>query len=355
MTTAPPHPAADPIHLTEALRRAGLLDCGRVTSVAVEKSFPTVLSHIFRLRLTCAGAGTTAPGSLILKAGLLDRPGGPWKPGRHEVAFYADVASAMPAGIVPRCFDAHADAESGAWHLLLEDLTDTHLVATRWPLPPTLPQCEAIVRAWARFHAAWWDDPRLGVTVGAWEDAAAADRSLQRLAAQFERFADDLGDRLSADRRAHYARLIEAAPRLGARYRARRAMTIVHGDAHVWNCFLPRDGARDDALLFDWDAWRLDIATDDLAYMMAVHWYPDLRRRIERPLLDRYHDALLAHGVQDYGRSALQDDYRLSVLWQTTLPIWQHANGIPPVIWWNNLERIHLAADDWECRGLLSG
>ena len=62
---------------------------------------------------------------------------------------------------------------------------------------------------------------------------------------------------------------------------------------------------------------------------------------------------LLAHGVAGYDRPALQDDYRLSVLWQIMTPVWQHAIGIPPVIWWNNLERIHLAVDDLDCRGLL--
>jgi len=32
----------------------------------------------------------------------------------------------------------------------------------------------------------------------------------------------------------------------------------------------------------------------------------------------------------------------------------EHSSGIPPVIWWNNLERIHLAIDDLDCRELLS-
>jgi hypothetical protein len=57
--------------------------------------------------------------------------------------------------------------------------------------------------------------------------------------------------------------------------------------------------------------------------------------------------------VVGYDRKALQDDYRLAVLWQTTRPIWFQSAGIPPVIWWNNLKRIHLAVDDLDCRELL--
>ncbi|WP_204326143.1 hypothetical protein, partial [Stenotrophomonas maltophilia] len=80
----------------EALRGSGALAAGRVADVAIARSFPTILSHIFRLRLTYEGAADGAPHSLILKAGLTDRPGGPWQGGRHEVAFYRDVAPATP-------------------------------------------------------------------------------------------------------------------------------------------------------------------------------------------------------------------------------------------------------------------
>jgi hypothetical protein len=81
--------------------------------------------------------------------------------------------------------------------------------------------------------------------------------------------------------------------------------------------------------------------------------YPDLRRRIEQPLMDTYHATLEACGVKGYSRRELNDDYRLSVLWNITTPVWQEANGVPSVIWWNNLERIFLAVDDLDCRELL--
>jgi hypothetical protein len=346
--------AADPAYLSEVLRNAGVLDKGHVDAVTIESSFATVLSHIFRLRLAYVGAAGAAPTTLILKAGLADRPGGPWFGGRHEVTFYRDLAPAMPAGITPRCFDAQSDADAGTWHLLLEDLTDSHIVATRWPLPPSFAQCEAIVRTRARCQAAWWDDPRLGVTIGSWQDASAAEEATKNLTAQFARFADEMGDRLSDDRRALYERLFNAAPRLAARYQTHRHMTIVQGDAHVWNCFLPRDGAKDGGRLFDWDSWRVDMGSDDLACMMAQQWYPELRQRFETRLLDSFHDELTARGVQGYDRRALQDDYRLSVLWLIATPVWQHANGIPSVIWWNNFERVHLAVEDLGCRDLLA-
>ena len=88
--------------------------------------------------------------------------------------------------------------------------------------------------------------------------------------------------------------------------------------------------------------------------MMAPHWLPDHRRRYERALLDHYHTELLAHGVTGYDREALDDDYRLSVLWQITTPVWQARNNIPSGIWWHHLERIFMAVDDLRCHDLLS-
>jgi hypothetical protein len=99
--------------------------------------------------------------------------------------------------------------------------------------------------------------------------------------------------------------------------------------------------------------WRVDTATDDLAYMMALQWFPEYRYRNERHLLDRYHAALLARGVVGYDRGVLEDDYRLSVLWQAATPVWQATNDLPAWIWWPHLDRIFTAIDDLRCRELL--
>ena len=166
-------------------------------------------------------------------------------------------------------------------------------------------------------------------------------------------FADRLSDELSGERRAFYEALITAAPRLRERYRSAKNVTLGHGDAHVWNCFLSRNGSGDDARWFDWDGWRVFVPTSDLAYMMAVHWYPERRQRLERALLDHYHAVLLESGVCSYNRAEMQEDYRRSVLWQTIVPVFQAGLKLPPVIWWNNFQRIMAAVDDLGCRELL--
>jgi hypothetical protein len=295
-----------PAGLTLVLRRFGILDDDRVTAVEAENPRSTILSRIVRLRLAYQGEAPGAPRSLIFKTSLPERLTGGWNAGRQEVEFYAKVAAATPPGFLPRCFEAEWDPNTNDWRVLLEDLGESHKIVTTWPLPPTFGECEIILRAWARFHAHWWDDSRLGKSIGGWGDAKAVDDFLQRLERKVAEFEEWLGDRLAPRRKDLYRSLLDRARCLMKRTDSRHGVTIVHGDAHVWNCFLPRDGGSD-VRLFDWDSWRLGVAAEDLAYMMVVHWYPDRRRSMERPLLDLYHKQLQSNGVSDYDRRALDD------------------------------------------------
>ena len=339
--------------MTAALRRGGVLDAGAVREVKVLHQRDTVVSHIVRLGLRYVGECAGAPQSLILKMAHADFARTLADAGRHEVAYYTRVASQMPVGLVPRCFDGHFDEQSLSWYLLLEDLTDSHAVATQWPLPPTRDQAMAIVTTLARWHAAWWDHPDLGDTVGSWASAEDRAQHMETFAGHYDRFADLLGDRLSEERRILYRRLIEHSARLSQRYQSRRHISIAHGDAHIWNFLLPRSGIADTVRIFDFDQWRINVPTSDLAYMMAMQWYPERRQALERALLNRYHETLIACGVGGYTRGALDQDYRLSVLWQITRPVWQWSINLPPLIWWNNLERVMMAVEDLGCEELL--
>jgi hypothetical protein len=110
---------------------------------------------------------------------------------------------------------------------MLEDLTASHEALGEWPLPPSMERWPAVVAAHARFHAAWWDDERLGVSVGAFaDDSGTLDRYLATFPRDLTAFADRLGDRLSAERKRIYERLIAAAPHLLERYGMRCSRAI---------------------------------------------------------------------------------------------------------------------------------
>src|SRR6185312_5718669 len=132
-------------------------------------------------------------------------------------------------------------------------------------------------------------------------------------------FVDFLGDRLSRERRKVYETLLALLPHFWERHRwqrliARNACTLLHGDAHLWSFLYPHDPDTDTVRIIDWQFWHLGVGTDDLAYMMALHWYPDRRRTLERDLLKRYHDELLRHNVNNYVWDECWFDYRVSAM-----------------------------------------
>ena len=52
------------------------------------------------------------------------------------MAFYTRTAAAMPAPLVVRCYDAVYAPEAKKFHLVLEDVSASHVQATVWPVPP---------------------------------------------------------------------------------------------------------------------------------------------------------------------------------------------------------------------------
>jgi hypothetical protein len=147
----------DPVHLTALLRTAGELGDDQIAHVVVESERQTLVSTIRRLRVDLYGGSRAL--RLFLKAPRTDS--GIDITSSLEAGFYMHVAPLSPPDLLPRCFDA-VDGDAAGWHVLLEDLTDSHEVVSEWPIPPTMEQCERIIGAHARFHAAWWDEPRPG-------------------------------------------------------------------------------------------------------------------------------------------------------------------------------------------------
>jgi len=338
--------------LTERLRAGGVLPHGRVAAVNPGERQTTILSTIVQLRLEySADAPPDAPACLFLKASRDGLDASLKSIGEREVAFYRQITPLMPAGPFVRCYDARFS--EGEFHLLLEDLSETHTILTPWPLPPSVEVCQQIIDTWATLHAFWWRHPRLGHDIGTFNDDAAIAKSAAEIRQRYARFAETLGDRLWPRAREIYRRVLDAYERLYAPARVYTTYTLVHGDAHVWNLLYPRDGVASGIRLIDWDGWRVGRAVSDLAYMMAVHWYPERRSRLEARLLECYHAALCARGVADYTLDRLHEDYRLLVIGHLTTPVWQQTSGLHASIWWPHLYRIVTAFDDLDCAALL--
>jgi hypothetical protein len=332
----------DPAWLTRVLRERDVLMYGQVAAVR-KQAIHANTATAARLEIDYSDAAPpSAPRQLFAKLGQR----------RIEVEFYNRITPAMPESPAPRCYDAVFSAASGRAHLLFEDLSATHATPAD-ELPLQLPDTERLVDALAAFHAHWWQHPRLQADiVEIAEDVPGYVIGVAR--DRFAGFADLLGDRLSAERRRLYERILTSwpPPAYTARLAAGQAVTLVHGDTHNWNFLAPRDPAADSVRIVDWAVWHVGVGPFDLAYMIGLSWFPERRARMERALLRRYHARLSEQGVAGYDWEQCWLDYRMAMIYHLLWPIFWH-RYLPASIWWYALEKGMLAFEDLGCEELL--
>jgi thiamine kinase-like enzyme len=271
--------------------------------------------------------------------------------GKQEVTFYTSIAGSMPDPPAVPCYHAAYDSESGAYHLLLEDVSETH--RTVHPEEPALRRdMEHILDALARLHAYWWNHPRLGEEIGTLPTAEWIEQDFEKLGNAFAGFVDFLGDRLSEKRRDIYEQVLARFPdALGQHLTHHQRLTVVHNDAHTGNFLLPREPETQASYLVDWQQWGAYNGTRDVAYLIALFWYPERRARMEQTLVREYHNQLQAYGVTGYDWDACWNDYRHHAIENLFVPLWawiyQGRN------WgyhrWHQLEKAMLAFEDLGC------
>lgn len=340
--------------LTDTLRRNGFLTRGHATRVSVASTRTLFVSVVSNLRVEYSrDAPPDAPARLFLKlSNPKSAPDAPREEPPEEIAFYERIAPATPDAPVPRCYDAAYSRATGRSHLLLADLSETH-GHPPVPLPPTLAECELAVDCLARFHAHWWEHPRLGEGVGRLLDDAGVEELARATAARFAALADFAGESLSPARRKLIERVINTFPRPWVRLKSAKGLTLTHGDAHTWNFLFPRAPDAGRVYLIDWQLWHPHIGARDLAFMMTIFWYPERRAQMELPLLRRYHEKLIEGGVRGYGWDDCWQQYRWSAVRNIFIPLIQWSRDMGAWYWSSNFERALLAFEDLRCIELI--
>lgn len=209
---------------------------------------------------------------------------------KAEVNFYAGAAEALDLGL-PRCYYAGMDPEGGEALLLLEDLLarNTSFCTAGDAASPDL--VAAGLDFQARFHAATWRGEGC-------DGLAVYPGGLRGILRQV------MGD-------AHWSKSV-AKPRGNVLYEplrdaptmrravealwawdAANAVCRVHGDAHLGNTYVGRDGAPG---FIDWQMTGLGHWSFDVAYFISGSLTPDDRRANERDLLRHYLQCLDEYG-----------------------------------------------------------
>jgi len=344
-----------PEYLNDVLRSYGVLDSGKVVGVSVTLTKKLTVSAVSRLALTySAEAPDDAPRNLFLKMSVPANADNPQLNGGQEVEFYQKIAAQMPGSPLIRCYDAVFSPETTDYHLLLEDLSDTHFQPDT-PTPPWELLSRGAVETLAKLHAFWWEDPRLGREIGNLFDQDELNAFVADVEKNVTTFTDFLGDRLSPEQHRIYERLIASRFDIWGRLTESRGMTVTHGDAHWWNFLYPLDPSRDRVRIFDWQLWHVDSGPRDLAFLLALGGFADRRPASEGPLLAHYHETLIANGVTGYSREDLWRDYRWAALRNLNIPVIFWSQGRDESLWSKKLERAMAAFEDLKCSELLGG
>lgn len=347
---------ATPDWLTTILRARGVLARGRVEHV--QQRQVRASSNVAHLTVRYSPDATaSAPAHFVLKMTDPELEGRMPRRNRGEIAFYQELDEVADNLPIVRCFDAvYMAGQLDRFHLLLADPSaTTHVALPYSAVPPTLAQSRQIVETLAYVHARFWNDLGLGARLRAapadeLDSRTLSDDFVPWAAATLPSFLDDLGDRLSAERRELYTEIGEKAPaRIIERKTSGRHLTLTHGDVHVGNFLYPRDPTADHLYIIDWKGADVAVGAGDLAYMMALYWFPAVRERWEEPLLRHYLHHLLEYGVVGYAWAEFWEDYRLAVLRQFFEAVWGWSARQNSMIWWNHLERITLAIIDLRC------
>ena len=348
-----------PEWLTCIFKNKGYLSQGKVTKIILDHSEVTITSNMHFLKVKFSNDAQTEPSipHIVVKFP---------KPvvkilGTHEAKFYSIIAETMNQGTIPTCYDAVFSEESGWSHIILEDLSKTHLGICDYP--PTKRYCEKAIDCLAEIHAFWWDHPKLKelskhsyVLYTFKENSFTEEVIFKWFNTQkrtLSRFLEFLGDGISNNRKELIKSVFSLYPQVAYERIKKENITIIHGDSHILNFFYPKDitNQKSKAKLFDWQTWGIGVGCQDLAYMIGLFFYPDYRHLMEIDIIKRYHNELLKLGIKDYSWDDCWYDYKLWALLNLYRIIWWWSVGMPPIEGY--LENTLCTIEDLNCMELL--
>lgn len=344
-----------PAWLTGALSRSGALTRGAVVSFAVGGGKGNWSTNA-RLEVTySADAQGTRPARLFLK--MVDAYDEEEPFDDSEVTFYTRDYVDVPDAPLLRCYDAAWSPELMRYHILLDDVSATHVEARGQE--PTLEYGLALAEALATLHARWWGAAGLAAASAPIHDVD----HIRRFVAIAQPGVEHILARLDESLQPHWPALLHELFDRHPQAMIRRTsdpngFTLIHGDTGLGNILVPHGGHRPLYLIdrqpFNWSltTW---LGAYDLAYALVLDWPSELRRQCEIPILERYHARLVANGVRGYSWQQLWDDYRLCAAMGAYVAV-EYCRGGVNMRWFDEwltmLQRALTACDDLDCHAL---
>lgn len=298
------------------------------------------------------GSQGTLPQQLFLKMVNTHLEDGFFGP--SEVDFYTRDFTGVEGAPLVRCYNAVFSHELQRYHVLMDNLSATHINAEEKIV--TIEYGLALAEGLALMHAYWWGAPRFtkrGATMHSGEH-------ILRFVDIAESGVENIINHFSSELEPHWPDAIHAlfanhSQTIINRTKDDRGFTLVHGDLGHKNVLVPREGDLPiyiiDRQPFDW-ALTTWLGVYDLAYAMVLDWEIETRRLLEISILRSYHDHLTKNGVTSYSWEQLYDDYKICVamcVYVATEYFRGGVNGPWVSTWLLMLRRSLTACDDLDC------
>lgn len=293
--------------LTAAL--APHLDGGRVTAVDAAPVGTGQMCDSLRLRLTYDGDTPGAPTSVVAKLPAADPTSRATalslRSYEKEVRFYQLLAHELPIR-TPTVFHADIDTATASFVLLLEDMAPAKAGDQLAGCTPAV--VASAVDELVNLHAPRWADPTLAELEWLHGDIEAGRMFLGMLLPNLwdgfkSRYADALDPHVVPLGEELFAHLGSYLGLTGA------PLTITHGDYRLDNLLLDDETVRG---VVDWQTVAVGPALQDVAYVMGASLLPGDRRPIEESLVRRYHDGLVAAGIDGFDWDLCWREHRRS-------------------------------------------
>ncbi len=321
--------------LTAVLRKSNAMTEGRVESVEADLGGGHWSQNASLTLKYSPNSMGVCPKRLFLKMVNTDLGDGEYFLPSEVTYYQRDYIDLSDAPLV-RCFDGAYDAEQNRYHVLLEDVSETHVPA--YDLVPDLEHGKVYAEALAKLHACWWGVDRLKSIDATFHDAQHLQQFVDYGREGIEHTLTIFKDRLKL----HWPDLIhEIFDKLPARL-ANQAVnpsnfTLIHGDPNEGNILVPKEGIRP-LYLIDQQPFDFSITTwlgaYDLAYYLGLYWDRTIRKSLEIDILKHYHVTLIERGVSDYEWEQLFDDYRLCIALMVPVAVEYMCDGGDPN--WND-------------------
>lgn len=143
---------------------------------------------------------------------------------------------------------------------------------------------------------------------------------------------------------------------LAPRVSALRHLTLTNGDGYFAQFLCPHRPEQPDqrVYLIDYQDASGNFGAYDLIYLFATFWTPQQRTGadLERSLLRRYWQRLVARGITGYPWEQLVEDYRVMLAYMVFDPVFNAVSGASRAYWEPKLRCLTAAYRDWRCDDL---